>query len=247
MDVMDSSVLKVAVKRAVLCVEDDTESREVLEATLGESRIVFARTAFEAIRSLNNDVFDTYLLDYWLPGWSGVQLCREIRKMDPHGPIVFCTAATRDVDRQRAMRAGASAFVCKPVEPELLRSRVHVLQSLADAESDLARPHAQQALEGALDEFTLKLAALGRAGQASVELLERAARTRAYTAFIAHRGTRASFERWWAAAFPGALSRRPALRQTADGSGAAADGSMSAGAQRSAASTDGSSTPARLK
>ena len=47
----------------------------------------------------------------WAADWSGPSLCREIRKIDPHGTIVFCTAAARDNDRARAMRAGANAYL----------------------------------------------------------------------------------------------------------------------------------------
>jgi DNA-binding response OmpR family regulator len=208
-----ASIAPVVPERTILCVGEEAETREVFRDTLTDYRLVFAANAYEALRALNNEVFDAYLLDFWLPDWSGVQLCREIRKRDPHGPVLFCSAAVRDGDRQRAARAGASAYLYKPVDPALLRSRVEALAQLAQSESLAARSNAQDALDTVLDEFTRKLTALGRPRQVSSTLVEQAARQRVYKAFVSRRGTRAHFERWWSHAFDRALEN---MRETAD-------------------------------
>ena len=122
-----------------MCVEDEADTCELVQRILPEHRIVFAATAREALTRLYSKSFDAYLLEYYLPDWNGVQLCREIRKTDPHVPIIFYTSAAREEDRARAMRAGASAYLLKPVDPEALRARLRVLLTLALSEAAKAQ------------------------------------------------------------------------------------------------------------
>jgi DNA-binding response OmpR family regulator len=185
-------------RRSVLCVEDDPESRMLLAAILPDHTLVFALNAFEAIRCMNARAFHGYVLDYWLPDWSGPALCREIRKTDPHGPIVFCTAAARESDMKRALRAGANAYLCKPVDPDLLRSKLRAFLSIAEMESLRAKVEEEHAvqieLERRLDHARSRSEAAKDLAAASVE---RTAKAKAYRAFIEARGTRAHFESWW--------------------------------------------------
>ena len=107
--------------RSILFVGSDRETRDLVSEALAEHQLTFAQTAFDGLRVLNAQPFHGYVLDYWLPDWSGAGLCREIRKIDPHAPVVFCSAAAQDTYRARAIRAGANAYLCKPIDPEELR------------------------------------------------------------------------------------------------------------------------------
>ena len=69
---------------SVLCVEPDAGARECLHGALADYDCSFAVNAYEALRALHSQPFDAYVLDYWMPDWSGPLLCREIRKHDPH-------------------------------------------------------------------------------------------------------------------------------------------------------------------
>ena len=66
-------------RRTILIVEADAASRALFSDLLSRYSLTFAANAFEAVRSVNARPFHAYLLDYWLPDWSGVQLCRAIR------------------------------------------------------------------------------------------------------------------------------------------------------------------------
>ena len=68
----------------------------------------------EALELIARGRFDLYLLDNWLPGGSGVELCREIRRSDPSTPIVFYSGAGLDFEREEALAAGAQAYLVKP-------------------------------------------------------------------------------------------------------------------------------------
>jgi DNA-binding response OmpR family regulator len=187
-----------SLNRRILCVDDDTESTEVLREILCDYTLTCAATAFEAIRAINTRFFHAYILDYWLPDWTGVQLSRAIRETDPHGPIIFCTAAARDEDRKRALRSGANAYFCKPIDPERLRRQLRVHIELSELESLRAKTEEELAVT---DELKRRLSnALSRAEAArhlATEAMERTVRTKAYRAFVEARGTRAHFESWW--------------------------------------------------
>jgi DNA-binding response OmpR family regulator len=198
-------------RRSILCVEDDPESRTLLTHVLSDHEIVFAQNAFEALRNVNSRGFHGYLLDYWLPDWSGPSLCREIRRIDPHGPIVFCTAAARENDRARAMRAGANAYLCKPVDPDLLRSKLRAFFTHAEIESMHARIEEQRVVQEELQRRLSDVRAHMETAQALRDAsIERTARARAYKAFIDAHGTRAHFEGWWPQLFESARTARHA-------------------------------------
>jgi response regulator RpfG family c-di-GMP phosphodiesterase len=136
---------------------------------------------------------------------SGLQLCREIRKVDPNGPVLFCTGAARDQDRERARRAGASAYLCKPVDPPVLLHQLRVLLELAELESSRAKAELERVLR---EEFTIRAAdILKRRGverQSAGRAMKRICKIKACNAFTAAGGTIAYLQRYWPAAFAGA-------------------------------------------
>ncbi len=75
-----------------------------------------AGTAHEAMEMIAAGRFDLYLLDNWLPGGGGVQLCRWIRESDPSTPIVFYSGAALESEREEALAAGAQAYLVKPAD-----------------------------------------------------------------------------------------------------------------------------------
>ena len=189
-------------RRKVLVVEDDPEARTLLQDVLCDYTLVFAPNAFEAIRHVNGGAFHAYILDYWLPDWSGPSLCREIRKSDPHAPIIFCSGAAREQDQARAMRAGASAYLAKPIDPKALRAKLGAFLSLAEIESLRAKVEAERAVQDELERrLDHALAVTEHAKGLADASVERTARNKAYRAFMDARGTRAHFESWWPQVF----------------------------------------------
>jgi len=78
---------------------------------------------------IQTEHFDLYLLDAWLPDLDGVELCRRVRVLDPHTPVVFYSGAAYDDDKKKAIEAGANAYVTKPDVDDLL-GRITELVSL---------------------------------------------------------------------------------------------------------------------
>ncbi|HYC45601.1 MAG TPA: response regulator [Burkholderiales bacterium] len=181
----------------MLCASGDPELQRFVTQTLDPGYVSSAWTGREALASINSSAFDAYVLDYWLPDWSGVSLCREIRKDDPHVPICFFSKATSDDAKKRALRAGADAFLTIPLEPHALHSRVETL--LASRRSSLVRAE-NEARRAIRSEFERRAAAaqlLSAHSTASGESAKRSARAKAMRAFLEAGGTRATFDRKW--------------------------------------------------
>lgn len=100
----------------VLCVDDNEDFCEMLSIQLKLLRIEAntVATAAQALWAIQAERFDLYLLDSWLPGVDGFELCRRIRDLDPHTPILFFSGAAYEADKKRALEAGANAYVIKP-------------------------------------------------------------------------------------------------------------------------------------
>ena len=192
---------------SVLCADAHAESREWLEEVLGGFELTFAPTGFEALRQINARSFDAYVLDYWLPDLSGTSLCREIRKVDPHAPIVFCSSATREQEQLRALRAGASAYLCKPCGPDALNSRLRAFLTVSDVKSLRARVAEEAAVQDELERRRADALERGVAASAlAAASIERTARARAYRAYIDAQGSRARFDGWWSNVFHSATA-----------------------------------------
>ena len=100
----------------VLCVDDDEDTCTMLCGLLGliDCLAETAGTAAEALELIARRRFDLYVLDNWMPGGSGVELCREIRRSDPSAPVVFYSGAGLESEREEALAAGAQAYLVKP-------------------------------------------------------------------------------------------------------------------------------------
>jgi DNA-binding response OmpR family regulator len=103
--------------KRVLCVEDDVDTCTLIKSLLSliNCAMVSAETFEDGKLKIMAGHYDLYLLlDNWLPGGSGVDLCRLIRENDKMTPVVFYSGAAYESDRQEAIEAGAQAYLIKP-------------------------------------------------------------------------------------------------------------------------------------
>jgi serine phosphatase RsbU (regulator of sigma subunit) len=119
----------------VLCVDDLQANLLALEATLADLGLdlVKARSGREALRHLLQDDFALILMDVKMPSMDGLETAELIRQRErcQHTPIIFLTAAESD-DRQmfQGYILGAVDYLCKPIAPHVLRSKVSVFVDL---------------------------------------------------------------------------------------------------------------------
>ncbi len=113
----------------LLIVEDDPELAEVLARGFGEQGIdtVRAATVATAKSQVLLGQFDVILLDVMLPGGSGFDLCRDLRRGGHSAPILMLTARDTVDDRVRGLDAGADDYLTKPFAFRELLARVRAL------------------------------------------------------------------------------------------------------------------------
>jgi CheY-like chemotaxis protein len=77
-------------------------------------QITPAETVAEALRKINGEQYDLYLLETRLPDGDGYELCKTMRESNPHAPIVFYSGDAADFHRQKGLAVGADAYLAKP-------------------------------------------------------------------------------------------------------------------------------------
>jgi len=120
-------------KRRILYVEDDADTRELVSFVLGQENydVVLAENNDNALLLARTMHFDLYMIDNWMPGGSGIDLCERLREFDSSTPILFYSGAAYDQDKRAAFAAGAQGYLTKPVENVQLISEVSNLISKA--------------------------------------------------------------------------------------------------------------------
>ncbi|HEX6242755.1 MAG TPA: response regulator, partial [Polyangiales bacterium] len=124
----------------VLVVEDDADSRELVERLLEEAgcHVSTAACAREALDHLSHEFFDLLISDIGLPDQDGYALLAGLRqRTEPrvaHMPAVALTAFARSEDRARALRAGFQAHLAKPVDPAELLATVNSFAGLVSTQ-----------------------------------------------------------------------------------------------------------------
>jgi DNA-binding response OmpR family regulator len=113
-------------KARILCTEDDADTRDLLIITLNHAGydVVCTANAEDVLDRIRNEKFDLCLMDNWMPGISGEDLCKNIRKFNQETPILFYSGAAYESDKARAFHAGAQGYLVKPVTEDRLLAEV---------------------------------------------------------------------------------------------------------------------------
>ena len=103
---------------SVLVVEDEPAQREMITYNLESEgfRVIKAGDGNEALLLIEEEQPDLILLDWMLPGTSGIEICRQI-KMKPSlrmTPVIMLSARSEEVDKVRGLETGADDYICKP-------------------------------------------------------------------------------------------------------------------------------------
>src|SRR5262249_10293272 len=119
----------------ILIGDDQPRNLDVLEAMLADMDCTFVRatTSDEALLAIVRHEFAALVLDIRMPDMSGIELARLIkqRRRSAHVPILFLTAhSTNDEDILRGYGAGAVDYLSKPINTDILRSKIGVFVDL---------------------------------------------------------------------------------------------------------------------
>ncbi len=112
----------------ILVVDDDTRLRELLKKFLSENNllVVTASDAADARAKLVGLAFDLIVLDLMMPGESGLDFARDLRRTNAV-PILMLTAMGEPEDRITGLEMGADDYLVKPFEPRELLLRIHAI------------------------------------------------------------------------------------------------------------------------
>jgi adenylate cyclase len=117
-------------KATVLVVDDLPQNARLLDAVLAPRgyRVLTAESGEEALALLNDKSPDLVLLDIFMPGMDGYEVCRRIREQPATAflPVVMITASG-DQEKRGAIEAGADDFVTKPFDQAELLARIKSL------------------------------------------------------------------------------------------------------------------------
>ena len=86
----------------------------------GDYEVHEVENGFDALRALPREDFGLIVTDINMPDVSGIELANYVRKSDKYSktPVIVISTDASPVDQQRALAAGASAFLAKPFSPE---------------------------------------------------------------------------------------------------------------------------------
>ena len=115
----------------VLVVEDEADLVELLRYNLEaeDFSVATAEDAEEAMLRIAENTPDIILLDWMLPGTSGIEICRRIRARTDTAriPIIMLTARGEEEERVRGLATGADDYVVKPFSLPELMARINAL------------------------------------------------------------------------------------------------------------------------
>lgn len=131
-------------KIKILIVDDSKDTLLAMQAVLSElgHGLVCANSGEEALKRLLEDDFALILLDVNMPGMSGLECARFIRQREKskYTPIIFLTASDKgDTEMFKGYATGAVDYLFKPVNADILKSKVQVFFNLFKKSEEVKR------------------------------------------------------------------------------------------------------------
>jgi len=127
----------------VLVVDDEAAILDMIRFALEQvdMNVQTAGNAYEALVSINDDRPDIIVMDWMMPGASGVELTRRLRK-DTNTrdiPIIILTARVTEDDKVSGLESGADDYLVKPFSPRELIARINAVLRRSDPGGDSER------------------------------------------------------------------------------------------------------------
>jgi two-component system response regulator MtrA len=130
-------------QQRVLVIDDEAMIRETIRLTLTTAGYAVAEASdgTEAVERMLAFQPDIILLDVMLPGVSGFDICRELRRAGSRVPIIILSARSDEIDIVVGLEIGADDYILKPFRPRELLARVaahlrKVSQAVTEASAD---------------------------------------------------------------------------------------------------------------
>ena len=116
--------------KKILVIEDDPDIRVMMDFILRDAySLVLCEDGRSGISRALSEKPDLILLDIYMPGLSGLEVCKAIRENPDtsHIPIIILTAGAQKDEVSEGYSLGANDYVCKPFDPDELLERIEKL------------------------------------------------------------------------------------------------------------------------
>jgi len=113
----------------ILLVEDEHKIANSIKQGLSQENIV-VDLAFDGVTGFDlasSETYDLIILDRLLPGMDGLSICRKLRSLSNHTPILMLTAKSQTSDKVEGLNSGADDYLTKPFAFEELLARIKAL------------------------------------------------------------------------------------------------------------------------
>ncbi len=118
-------------KVTLLIVEDEVAIRDMLRFSLSSAEflVIDAENAFQAVEVLADRIPDLIILDWMLPGKSGIEFIKWIKKKEllKNLPIIMLTAKAEEDNKIKGLTAGADDYIVKPFSIQELIARIRAV------------------------------------------------------------------------------------------------------------------------
>jgi two-component system chemotaxis response regulator CheY len=115
--------------KTILIVDDSESIREVVSFTLENEgyKVLVGIDGQDAIKFFDGSEIDLLITDLHMPNMDGIDLIKEVRKMDKYQrmPILFLTTESQAVKKMEAKDAGATGWIIKPFVPAKLIAAIN--------------------------------------------------------------------------------------------------------------------------
>jgi CheY-like chemotaxis protein len=113
-------------KKKILIVDDDNAYLNVLEKIFSkmEYEAEFAGSSKEALELLKKESFPLIITDLEMPGLDGVELCKQIKKIDSKSIVYALSGYITEYDTENLEKSGFDGYLSKPVKIEVLQQAI---------------------------------------------------------------------------------------------------------------------------